>query len=160
MIRFDNSERFHMCKEKVLGQPSRQRVVGVTTTGRTRFKVDSHLTTDDDYWFRETESYSSRYLASARSVLASVIAERIQAGGDPVRNVTCGRARRGSRRQLQDYVNEHEAVLTSAVMEALPSRLQELNAHIRWVSPLAQDNYTEYRDADFVLTQRNESSMR
>jgi hypothetical protein len=41
-------------------------------------------------------------------------------------------------------------VLTSAVMEALPPRLQELDAHIRWVSPLAQDNYTEYRDPDFV----------
>jgi hypothetical protein len=137
-------------EETVLGQPSRQRVFGATVIGRTRFEVAQHDVTDDYYWLRETESYNSRYLASARSVLASVVADRVQAGGEPVRNVTCGRARRGSQRQLQDYVNEHEAVLTRAVMKELPPRLQELNAHIRWVSPLAQDNYTEYRDADFV----------
>ena len=65
-------------------------------------------------------------------------------------NVTWGRAHRGSRRQLQDYVNEHETELTDSMMVALPSRLRELDARIRWVSPLTQDNYTEYRDADFL----------
>jgi hypothetical protein len=89
---------------KVLGQPSRVKIIGATVIGRTRFKVAPHDVTDDYYWQSETVSHNSRYLASARSVLASVIADRIQAGGDPVRNVTCGRARRGSRRQLQDYV--------------------------------------------------------
>lgn len=34
-------------------------------------------------------------------------------------------------------------------MEALPPRLRELGAHIRWVSPLAKDDYAEYRDAAF-----------
>lgn len=138
-------------KAKVLGQPSRQKVFGATEIGRTRFEVAPHNTTEDYYWHKETLDHNSRYLPSARSVLASVVADRIQVqGGVHVRNVTSGRARRGSRKQLQDYVNEHEAVLTSAVMEALPPRLQELGAHIRWVSPIAQDDYAEYRDADFV----------
>lgn len=34
-------------------------------------------------------------------------------------------------------------------MEALPPRLRELGAHIRWVSPLAEDDYAEYCDAEF-----------
>jgi hypothetical protein len=138
-------------KAKVLGQPSRQKVFGATHIGRTRFEAAPHRTTDDYHWHRETSDHNSRYLSSARSVLASVIADRIQVqGGVHVRNVTCGRARRGSRRQLQDYVNEHEGVLTTAVIEALPHRFQELGAHIRWVSPIAQDDYTEYRDAGFL----------
>jgi len=138
-------------KAKVLGQPSCQKVFGATVIGRTRFEVAPHLTTDDYYWHRKILDHNSRYLPFAGSVPASVIADRIQVqSGSPVHNVTCGRARRGSRRQLQDYVNEHEVVLTSAVMEALPPRLQELGAHIRWVSPLARYDYAEYRDADFV----------
>ncbi len=35
-------------------------------------------------------------------------------------------------------------------MQELPGRLRELGAHIRWVSPLAVDDYAEYRDADFL----------
>jgi hypothetical protein len=122
-----------------------------TETGRTRFEVHPHATTDDYYWQRETESHNSRFLPTVRSGLPSVIADSIQVQGDiPVRRVTRGRAHRGSRRQLQDYVNEREAVLTSAVIEALPNPLQELGVYIKWASPIAQDNYAEYRDSDFV----------
>jgi uncharacterized protein involved in type VI secretion and phage assembly len=80
-------------KAKVLGQPSRQKVFGATHIGRTRFEAAPHRTTDDYHWHRETSDHNSRYLSSARSVLASVIADRIQVqGGVHVRNVTCGRA--------------------------------------------------------------------
>ncbi len=37
-------------------------------------------------------------------------------------------------------------------MEALPPRFQELGATIEWVSPLAQNDYIEYRDAEFLRT--------
>jgi hypothetical protein len=136
---------------RVLGQPRRQGVLGGTVEGRTRFLVDPHLTTDHSYWNLRTQEFNSRYLSPGKSVRASVSANEapVERGGDG-RNGTRGRAHRGSRRQLQDYVNEQEAVLTNAVMEALPSRLRELGAHIRWVSPLAKDDYVEYRDADFL----------
>src|SRR5882724_5153847 len=65
-------------KAKVLGQPSTQKVFGATDTGRTRFETAPHLTTDDYHWHRETLNHNSRYLPSARSVLASVVAGRIQ----------------------------------------------------------------------------------
>jgi hypothetical protein len=51
---------------------------------------------------------------------------------------------------LQDYVNKHEAVLTGALMEAVPNWSRESVANLRWVSPLAKDDYAEYRDADFL----------
>jgi hypothetical protein len=60
------------------------------------------------------------------------------------------RALRGSQRQLQDYVNRKPEVLTAAVLAALPPRLTELGASIRWVSPLAHADYQEYRDGDFL----------
>jgi hypothetical protein len=137
--------------EKVLGQPRSQGVLGDTVLGRTRFIVDEHKTTEEQYWNGRTLEFNSRYLSSARSVLPIAMANDSQ-GRDPIQrhNPTNGRARRGSRRQLQDYVNEHEGVLSTAVIEALPHRFQELSAHIRWVSPIAQDNYIEYRDTDFM----------
>ena len=61
-----------------------------------------------------------------------------------------GRAARGSRRQLQDYVNHYVDALSAAILEQLPERTRELGASIRWVSPLAEDHYREYRDAEFL----------
>lgn len=134
---------------RVLGQPRRQAVLSGTVAGRTRFPVEPHLTTDHGYWNLRTQEFNSRYLSLAQSVPG--IRNGIPGqGSNHGRNGTRGRAHRGSRRQLQDYVNEHEAVLTEALMDALPSRLRELDAHIRWVSPLAKDDYAEYRDADFL----------
>jgi hypothetical protein len=134
----------------VLGQPSRQMVFTGTEIGRTRFEVAPHLTTDGHYWQREIQSHNSRYLPTDHRVLSSVTLKNPVQSGLTARNVTRGRARRGSQRQLQDYVNEHEAMLTSAVLEVLPPRLRELDAHLEWVSPLAQNDYVEYRDADFI----------
>jgi hypothetical protein len=91
--------------------------------------------------------FNSRYLPSIRKASRAEIASKPQVSGGVS---ALGRARRGSQGQLQDFVNQHEVTLTSAVMEALPSRLQELGASINWVSPIARDEYVEYRDEDFL----------
>jgi len=136
-------------EQTVLGQPRHQGVLRGTVEGRTRFLVDPHDTTDHGYWNLRTQEFNSRYLSLAQSVPG--IRNGIPGqGSNHGRNGTRGRAHRGSRRQLQDYVNEHEATLTNAVMQHLPARLRELGAHIRWVSPLAKDDYAEYRDAEFL----------
>ena len=60
-----------------------------------------------------------------------------------------GRAYKGSQRQIQTYVNEKQDALNSAIAQSL-SRYN-VDAHgISWVSPLAQDNYLEYRDSEFL----------
>jgi hypothetical protein len=60
-----------------------------------------------------------------------------------------GRAFAGSQRQIQTYVNERPAELSSAVADALAAYAMSSSA-IRWVSPLASESYCEYRDADFL----------
>lgn len=134
-------------KVRVLGQPTERSVMCATTTGRTRFEIAPHEITDIYYWHKETANHNSNYLPGAHSVLGSVMTGRPSAQPG---TIISGRARRGSRRQLQDYVNGHDLVLTRAVIEGLPPRLEELGARIKWVSPVAQDNYTEYRDGDFL----------
>jgi hypothetical protein len=68
---------------------------------------------------------------------------------DPSRTDTRGRAYAGSQRQIQTYVNERTSELCHAVAEALqPWKLDE--SGIRWVSPLAAENYSEYRDEEFL----------
>lgn len=68
---------------------------------------------------------------------------------DPSRTDITGRAYAGSQRQIQTYVNERTAELSRAVADALqPNKLVALA--IRWVSPLAADKYSEYRDAEFL----------
>jgi hypothetical protein len=51
---------------------------------------------------------------------------------------------------LQDYVNKEAELFSQAILNALPVRVRELKARIRWVSPLASDSYREYRDAEFL----------
>jgi hypothetical protein len=68
---------------------------------------------------------------------------------DPSRTNITGRAYAGSQRQIQTYVNERTSELCHAVAVALqPSKLDE--SAIRWVSPLVADNYSEYRDEEFL----------
>lgn len=68
---------------------------------------------------------------------------------DSSRTDSTGRAYAGSQRQIQTYVNERTSELSRAVAEALqPYTLRE--SAIRWVSPLAADNYSEYRDEEFL----------
>jgi len=56
-----------------------------------------------------------------------------------------GRALKGSQRQIQAYVNEHQETLTQEVLKALPS-LAAQQSKIQWVSPLRSENYVEYYD--------------
>jgi hypothetical protein len=126
-------------------------VTRITELGVTRFNIDPHITTDDYFWSKLTQDYNSRHLPSSCAVISPIVVTRSQRDGkSDVRCLKSGRANRGSRRQLQDYVNEHEAAITSALIEALPPRLRDLGATVEWTSPLAADDYVEYRDADFL----------
>ena len=140
-------------KARVLRErPSLIEITRATDLGTTRFQVEPHVTTDDYFWFRSTQRYNSRQLRSPHSCAPVFATPTALDGVIHASNVKSGRARRGSQRQLQDYVNEHQAILTNALMEALPPRFQELGATIEWVSPLAQNDYIEYRDAEFLRT--------
>ena len=136
---------------RVLGQPPLQDIVRATAGGRTRFTYAPHATTDEYYWSVETRDLNARYLTSPGSVSSAVTFDQPNTSvAKPLRDLASGRAPRGSQRELQDYINEHERVIHCAVLEALPVRYRELGASITWISPLVQDNYVEYRDDDFL----------
>jgi len=62
---------------------------------------------------------------------------------------TDGRARAGSQRQIQTWVNELEVDFSQRVLGVLdPSAGPD--ARLRWVSPLANDMFNEYQDAEFL----------
>ncbi len=60
-----------------------------------------------------------------------------------------GRAHAGSQRQIQTYVNERTDALNSAITQSL-SRYNLDGKYVHWVSPLAADTYSEYRDWEFL----------
>jgi hypothetical protein len=60
-----------------------------------------------------------------------------------------GRAYAGSQRQIQTYLNEKTSKLNSAIAHAF-SQYGMNEAAIRWVSPLKEDVYSEYRDSEFL----------
>jgi len=60
-----------------------------------------------------------------------------------------GRAYAGSQRQIQTYVNERAGVLNTEVAQSL-SKYQVDLREMRWTSPLSNDSYSEYRDAEFL----------
>lgn len=68
---------------------------------------------------------------------------------DSSRTDSTGRAKRGSQRQIQTYVNEKTHALNSAVAQSL-SRYDLDEKDIHWVSPLAADTYSEYQDSEFL----------
>ena len=57
------------------------------------------------------------------------------------------RATKGSQKWLQVAVNEHPDVLNRAIIEAAGLKP---STSIEWLSPLADENYVEYRDGDFI----------
>lgn len=69
-------------------------------------------------------------------------------GLDRRRMDASGRAYAGSQRRLQTYVNERPEQLSAAMLSCL--HLDVSAAHIEWISPLARNNYAEYKDADFL----------
>jgi len=67
----------------------------------------------------------------------------------PERIDATGRARAGSQRQLQTYVNCRRDEFSQKVLASLdPS--PGLDARLCWRSPLADDKFKEYRDAEFL----------
>lgn len=68
---------------------------------------------------------------------------------DSSRTDSTGRAYAGSQRQIQTYVNEKPQALNTAIAQSL-SQYNLDGKEIQWVSPLAADNYSEYRDSEFL----------
>ena len=139
-------------RERVVGQPGVEMVFRDTQIGRTRHECDPHKTDDHGFWYQKTQELNRRYLGDADRALPRQSHED-HGPANSASNVGCvvpGRAFRGSQRQLQDYVNTCPDALSEAILEQLPRRVRELGASIRWVSPLARDNYREYRDAEFL----------
>jgi len=60
-----------------------------------------------------------------------------------------GRARAGSQKQLQTYVNYKQDDLSQKVLERL-NPPPGPSAKLRWVSPLKEEHFNEYRDAEFL----------
>jgi hypothetical protein len=56
-----------------------------------------------------------------------------------------GRANAGSQRQIQFYVNEEPSLLNRAIEDAFDRELR-----LRWVSPLKDEHYQEYKDVEFL----------
>ena len=111
-------------------------VLASTEQGSTRFHHEAYSTSGQgvSHWTAVTRTLNRKWLQPKAAPLPSAL----------------NRASKGSRRQLQDYVNQKQESLSAAVLAALPPRISELGARIRWVSPLAQDDYREYRDDDFL----------
>jgi hypothetical protein len=65
------------------------------------------------------------------------------------RTDSTGRAHAGSQRQIQTYVNERTSNFNSAIARSLSKYSLAAN-DIQWVSPLAADTYSEYRDSEFL----------
>src|SRR5438105_3037046 len=59
-----------------------------------------------------------------------------------------GRAFAGSQLQIQIYVNRYPHELTQAVIVVINST--SVAAPIRWVSPIEQERFREYKDAAFL----------
>jgi hypothetical protein len=136
--------------ERVVGQPSSQEVFGGTEKKQMCFQVDPHNTADHAYWHKATLDFNARYLPSRSGIVSSIVTSDLPARDRKQPRCVHGQARRGSQKQLQDYVNQHEASITAAVMDALPAAIREMNASLTWVSPLARHDYVEYRDGDFL----------
>jgi hypothetical protein len=60
-----------------------------------------------------------------------------------------GRAFKGSQRQVQTWVNDFPDELNARILAEL-APLQALAPTITWTSPLREENYKEYRDAEFL----------
>lgn len=59
-------------------------------------------------------------------------------------------ATKGSQKHVQIYVNARSQVLNDRLLSASASLAAECAGPIQWVSPLAQDDYREFRDAEYL----------
>lgn len=69
-----------------------------------------------------------------------------------------GKANKGSQRLLQEYVTNKMERLNNYLLGSSPTLLAYLsNKEIEWISPIASNNYYEYRD-DFLKPFYNDSN--
>ena len=123
-----------------------------TETGRSRFYYEPHRTDGIGvgHWVQVTRELNRKWLA-VESQPPDIPWRAVSPPRDAATPAgTRNRAVRGSRRQLQDYVNGRAGALAETVLAALPPRLTQLGATIRWTSPLAKCDYEEYRDTVFL----------
>ncbi len=131
-------------RAKVIGQPSAEEVFRATEIGTSRHECEPHKTDDHGFWYHKTQELNRRYLSGGHPVQA--VSRTLPAPG----LAAAGLAAKGSQRQIQQYVNLQPETLSNAILEQLPPRVRELRARIHWVSPLAADQYQEFRDAEFL----------
>jgi len=61
-----------------------------------------------------------------------------------------GRASKGSRLHLQDYINYYPEYLNCLILSSSYSLSSYAANHPKWISPLAKKNYAEYKDKKFL----------
>jgi hypothetical protein len=140
-------------REKVLGQPPLSHVLKSTEFGKTRFREDPYTVTEADgvsHWRARIADCNSRYLSKSRTTNFEPVIVSPPSVASSSREGVHGRALRGSRLQIQDYVNSRQGLLNHAILEALPAQLAAVVREIRWESPLVADDYAEFRDGDFL----------
>ena len=127
-------------------------VLARTDVGRTRFYYDPHRTDGAGvgHWVQVTRELNGRWLSGGSKAsdtgVRAASPPHIGAAPGGIRN----RAVRGSRRQLQDYIDSGQETLAAVILTALPPLLAEVGATIRWTAPLAEHGYEEYRDDAFL----------
>jgi hypothetical protein len=135
---------------KLATAPGFEEAMRRTEEGRTRFALsDIRRKEDLPFWQAVTQEHNRRL--PVRTVSETTAARRQDM---PVANAQhrehkgTGRAARGSQRQLQDYVNLYTQELNQAILSQLPEALRDRS--IRWPSPLAEEEYREYQDGEFL----------
>jgi len=138
--------------ERVLGKPGTTTVFRETQIGKTRHECDPHKVDDCRFWFDKTQELNRHYLSvgGGNSPKTPVETQVVVKSADEAAGILAGRAIRGSRRQLQDYVNSCPDALSEQILRQLPAKDRELKPRIKWVSPLAKEGFREYRDAEFL----------
>lgn len=125
-------------------QPTEAEVRSATVFGDTRFECIPHKVTDVTHWVAETERRNhQRFGRGAPQPEECVVSVPRHPAGR-------GRATRGSQRQVQDYVNQNAAILGEAISHSLSTAGVTTPIRITWTSPLAAEQYAEYRDEDFL----------
>jgi hypothetical protein len=135
---------------KLATAPSLQEAVRKTEEGRTRFALhDIRRKEDLSFWQAVTCEHNRRLPAETVSeTTVARMQEKPVANAQHCEHKLTGRAQRGSQRQLQDYVNLFPQELNQAVRSQLPEALRDRS--IRWLSPLAEEDYREYQDGEFL----------
>lgn len=135
---------------KLTSAPSFQEAMRRTEEGRTRFALhEVRRKEDTSFWQAITLEHNRRFLGLAASGnIATTKTEKPSPNSQRYARKATGRAARGSQRQLQDYVNLFPQELNRAVLAQLPEVLRDRS--IRWLSPLADEDYREYQDNEFL----------